>query len=130
MRRARSAAKRPRAALCGKLAAAGYERLGGDREPAGLHGNYQRLGAGETGPGQVLLDRGAAGDPRIGRTGLDYHPPAVRELGGNDLRQVPGAEQHAGGTGPEMAVAPVNEEGIIQHGDQYPRPGRQPGQIR
>lgn len=122
--------ERPGTGTCRKLAASRYERLGGDREPAGLHGTDQRLGAGEAGAGQVLLDRSAAGDPRLGRASLDDHPPAVGELGGNDLRQVPRAEQHAGRTGPEMTVAPFSQEGIIPHGDQYPRQAGNPAPVR
>jgi len=124
-RRADEAAKkrceRRRPAFGGQLAAARHKALSRDRQPVGLHRSSQRLGAGEARAGQVLLDRGAAGDPRVERARLDNHPPAVSELGGNDLRQVPRTEQHARRTGTEITVAPVTKEGITKHGDQYPR---------
>ena len=111
-----------RAAFRRKLAASWHQDLGRDREPAGLHRGGQRGRAGESPTGQVLLDGGAAGDPRASRAGLDDHLPAVGELGPGDLRQVPGTEQHAGRTSTEMAIAPVREEDIIGHDDQYPVP--------
>jgi len=70
----------------------------------------------------LLLDRDAAGDPRISRAGLDHHPPAIGELGTDDLSQVPGTEQHAGGTSTEIAVAPFREEDIIGHDEPVFRP--------
>ena len=62
----------------------------------------------------------------FGRAGLDHHPPAVRQFGGDDLRKMPGAEQHASRLRAETAVAPVREQGLIKHGDQYPGPAAQP----
>jgi hypothetical protein len=70
----------------------------------------------------VPLHHGAAGNPRLRRARLDDHPPAVSELNGDNLRQVPGTEQHAYRASTQVAAAPVSKEGITEHGDQYPRP--------
>lgn len=106
-----------------QLAAARHQDFSRDCEAAGLHGCSERLRAGEPHAGQVLLDRDATGDPRTGRAGLDHHPPAVGELGANDLGKVPGAEQHAHRTSTQIAVAPISKELITGHDDQYPVPG-------
>ena len=68
----------------------------------------------------MLLDGDAAGDPGVSRAGLDHYLPAIGELGPGDRGQVPGTEQHAGGTSAEIAVAPFGQELTIGHADQYP----------
>src|ERR1700678_2736888 len=108
-----------RSALRRQLPATWHQDLGRDREPGDLHRGGQGGRAGEPRPSQVPLDGDATGDPRVSRAGLDHYLPAIGELSPGDLGQVPSPEQHAGGTGTEIAVAPFGQELIIGHTGQY-----------
>jgi hypothetical protein len=79
--------------------------------PADFHWTGQGRRAWERGAGQVILDRNAAGDPRIRGPAFDHHPPAVSEFGGGDLGQMPAAEQLARRPGAEITVTPVGGRG-------------------
>ena len=74
--------------------------MGNPRRPAGLNAQ-------------------TAHDSRLEGTSLDHHVQTAQQLNSDDLRNVPGAEEHALERHIQVTQTPVRKELIVEHTKQY-----------
>jgi len=61
-------------------------------------------------------------DARVIRARLNHNSPPTIELHADNLGQVTRAEKDRPETVIQVAAAPISEQGVVDHGQQYPAP--------
>ena len=100
-------------------AATRHPRLGRDRQIANPCRHCQRSRTWEPRAGQIGLNAQTAHDSRLEETSLDHHVQTAQQLDSDDLRNVPGAEEHALERHIQVTQTPVRKELIVEHTKQY-----------